>query len=1103
MELGGNYQNLLIKIDAFIRKYYLNQVVRGCIYLAASLFISYLLVTFTEFYGNFSPIVRTFLFYGYIIINLLIFVLLLLRPLLSYFNLGKVISAEQAALIIGDHFSDVSDKLLNTLQLKKLAEQNPEQVSLISASINQRVSELRPVPFASAVRINENRKYLKYAVAPLIVIVIIAFTAPAIFSESTTRLIGYNRVFVKKAPFDFIIENNSLKSVQGDDFVLKVKMTGNEIPQDIYLQDGPNTFKLDKKDVIHFEYAFKNVQQTQEFKLEGGDFTSEKYTLNVQKKPSLINIEAELRYPSYLNKKSEHVQSFSDITVPCGTLISWKIAAQNIDMVDINDGKNIAHISPGDLSYSFRALQSSRYDVIPRKNEVKKQQPISYKIDVIPDLNPVISVNEKPDSVNTNVRYFVGNISDDYGFSRLTFHYRTVSNGQSGRDKQLIIPFDRGNIQSSFFHFFDFKSANAKPGESIEYYFEVFDNDGVHGPKMSRSEIRTFSVPTTAETQKKLDEGSESVKQKMDRAITIASQVESQAKKVNQQLLNKKELSFDDKKQVENLLSKQKQLEDLVKDIQKENKQNLFERQESQQERQQIVERQKQIEDLFNNVLDEKTKEILKNIQKLLDDNNKSQTREELSKMQLENKSLQKELDRILDLYKQLEFDQKLSQTIDKLNDLSKDQQQLSDKSAKKNPNTNDLKLQQESLNKDFKDLKDQLSDLEKKDNELGDKNNFDEQKNEQQQIEQQQQQSSKELDNNNAGKASQSQKKAAQQMQQLSQKLQSMQQKQESQENQINLQNLRQILSKLLTASFQQENVMQTVRTTKPVDPNYIKLTERQRDLKDNLKSVQDSLYQLSKRVPQIESVVNKEITAINSNMDKALELLGERKTAEANSSQQYAMTAINNLALMLSEVENKLQQAMKNSKPGSSGKQPSLSQLSQMQNQLNKNMEKARQQMQQQGKMPGSQGKGMSEQFSRMAQQQQMIRQSLQDINREMNKDGKGGLGNLGDLTKQMEQTETDLVNKRIQQETIKRQQDILTKLLDAEKAERERDQDQKRESKQGTQNAYNYKAVLEEYKKNKQSETEFLKTVTPSMNTFYKIKVEDYFKFLNSGK
>ena len=343
--------------------------------------------------------------------------------------------------------------------------------------------------------------------------------------------------------------------------------------------------------------------------------------------------------------------------------------------------------------------------------------------------------------------------------------------------------------------------------------------------------------------------------------------------------------------------------------------------------------------------------------------------------------------------------------------------------------------------------------------------------------------------------------------MNELSKKLEEMQEEGEEKESEVNAKELREVLENLLSSSFDQEKTMQEVRSISTNDPGYVLQTQKQKDIQINLKMIEDSLYSLSKRVPQIESVVNKEIQTINLNVSKAIESLGERRTAEANRNQQFAMTSINNLALMLNEALEQLQQSKQNSKPGGKGKKKqSLSQLSKMQETLNKNMQKARDEMQKQGQQaPGQQGnsKGtMSEKLASMAREQQMIRQAMQEINRLENKDGKAGLGNLDKLVKEMEQTETDLVNKIIKQETLSRQQEILSKLLEADKAEQEREEDQKRESREGSNQTPVNSIILQEYIKIKQKETDLLKTVPASLNSFYKIKVGDYFKFLNSG-
>ena len=1109
-----NYAYLIQKIDEFIRKYYLSKVVRGCIYLTASLFIAYLLITTLEYYGNFNPIMRTILLYSFLLGNFIIFCIYILLPLLAYVKLGQSISHEKAAEIIGSHFHPVQDKLLNTLQLKKLADENPEQRKLIEASIDQKIGELKPVPFTAAVNLGDNKKYLKYALMPLGVILIIALAAPSIFSESTTRLINYDKQFVKKAPFSLLVLNKNLSAMQGEDFTLEVKLVGNEIPSELYLEDGANTFKLEKESIIRFNYTFKNLQQNKNIRILAGAYHSGSYNLQVRLKPTLLNFDVYFKYPLYLGKKDESVNNSGDLIVPEGTQITWNFKSQNATHLDLGINKKIIHIKPsGDnrFNFSYRALSNITYSLSPGNNNVSRIEPVSYQIQVIPDLNPLIEVNERADSVGSKKKYFIGQVRDDYGFTQLKFIYRVLNDGSGLPSKSSFktLSFNKTAIQSNFFHVWDITQTGAKPGQQIEYYFEIFDNDGVNGAKSSKTALKTLRLPTQNEIEKKLDSNSESIKNKVEQAIKQAGQVEKEAKRLNQDLLNKKNLSFDEKKQVEALLKKQKELENTIKEVQQDNKQNQSDQNENFLQRKDILEKQKQIEDLFNNVLDEKTREILKNIEKLLSENNKDQTQEELSKMQVENKTLKKELDRILELYKSLEFEQKLTQTIDNLNNLSKDQQALSEKSLQKKNDLDVLKNQQMDIKQEFENIKKDLAQLEKKNEELAQKENFQKPDKEETQISEKIEESSKNLENKKQEKASENQKSAADKMKQLSKNLESMQEDGEMKENEINEQNLREILSNLLQSSFKQEEIMQSLRKTIAADPGYTSFTQQQKNIKDNLKMIEDSLFSLSKKVPQIETSVNKEIQIINLNLNKSLINLAERQTAEANNHQQYAMAAMNNLALMLSEALEKLQQAKKNSQSGKGKKKKSLAQLSKMQEQLNKNMQSAKQKMEQEGKQGQSngqkQGKGqMSQQLAQMAKEQQLIRQAMQEINRDLNKDGKAGkagLGNLDKLMEQMEQTESDLVNKKIERETLIRQQEIFSKLLEADKAEREREQDNQRESKQAINQPPNYKIILNEFQRMKNKETELLKTVPPSLNSYFKLKVADYFKNLNT--
>ena len=157
--MQDNYQFLINKLDSFIRKYYKNQIIRGSISTVSILLLLFIVITALEYAAHFGIVVRTVIFYSFLILALLVFLRFVLFPVFQLLKIGKIISHEQAADIIGKHFSDVNDVLINTLQLKKLAENSEENKELINASINQKIVKLRPIPFNSAIDFKKNRTF--------------------------------------------------------------------------------------------------------------------------------------------------------------------------------------------------------------------------------------------------------------------------------------------------------------------------------------------------------------------------------------------------------------------------------------------------------------------------------------------------------------------------------------------------------------------------------------------------------------------------------------------------------------------------------------------------------------------------------------------------------------------------------------------------------------------------------------------------------------------------------------------------------------------------------------------------------------------------------
>jgi hypothetical protein len=524
-----------------------------------------------------------------------------------------------------------------------------------------------------------------------------------------------------------------------------------------------------------------------------------------------------------------------------------------------------------------------------------------------------------------------------------------------------------------------------------------------------------------------------------------------------------------------------------------------------------IVQKQQQLQQLMEKLMSEDMKKLLEQLQQMMDKMDKKQLQDQLDKMKLDNKEMEKALDRTLELFKQMEIEKTLKESIEKLDKLSKEQEKLSEQTEKKKEDNNALKEKQADLNKQMDDISKDMREMFKKDKELEFPNQLMDTDPEEKDIKNDMQNSSNELNDNKNSKASKSQKSASQKMQKLSELLGRMQDSMESNRQEEDMESLRALLENLLRLSFDQENLMEDLRTTDINDPKFLEIGKQQRKLKDDAAMIEDSLLALSKRVAQIQSAVNQEIGVINDNMEKTIDELQDRYVPQARTSQQYIMTSVNNLALMLNEALSQMQSQCKKAgqckKPGNGqgqGKKPSTAgQLRAMQQQLNDRIQKL-----QQGMKPGEskipRGSKMSEEISRMAAEQEFIRNELNKMNQEMNSPGQEGgkkpLGDLNGIANKMEQTETDLVNKMLTNETLKRQQEILTRLLEAEKAERERDMDEKRQSETAKEQNHRNPPEFEEYKRLKMKELEFLRTVPPSLNSFYRKRVSEYFQTID---
>lgn len=1109
---SNSYHSLIEKLDGFIRKYYTNQIIRGAIFSAVYVLAFFLAINLMEYYLYLSPLLRKFLFYGFLLSSAAFIARFVALPLLHYYHLGKIISYEQAAQIIGTHFSEVKDKLLNILQLNKTAASADSE--LLLAAIDQKAFELKPINFSIAIDLNKNRKYLRYLAPPLLLFLFILIAAPNVIKEGTKRLYHNDTFYEKEAPFQFEVQNKQLKALQFGSFELQVKIEGDALPSEVYLESGNTILKLKKKDKDLFTHEFENLQKSTAFRLTANGFHSKEYTLDVVTKPVVTSFEVSCNYPAYTGKKDEVLKNIDDLVVPAGTKLSWRFNTQNVEMIDFVLGDStylIQRSGTDEFLFSKTFLQSITYTVKVSNKNVPNADSVSYSLNVTPDLYPVIAVKEKRDSAAQKYFYYIGEVSDDYGLHKLTFNYQ-ITRGDSSPSamKSTEVPITPG-LSSRFTYYWSLTDFAIKPGDKMSYYFEVWDNDGIHGSKSTRSNMMTFDMPGMNELNKEISKDNNELKDEMKQTMTDAQKMKDELQNMKNKLMDKENLNWEDKKNLQDNIEKQKQLQEQLKQMKEKLAQNFEKQNEFKEIPESIKEKQKNLQDLMDKVMDDEMKKLMDKLEKMLEDLQKKDALDKMTDMQMSNENLNKELDRMLELFKKLEFDQKLQETADKLEKLAEKQEELAKKQAdnadgKEAKNTDELKQEQDKLKEDLKQAKQDVQDLKKLNEETKSQQDFKDIEKSLETADKQMSDAQQNQEQKQNSKASQNQKSAANNMKDASQKLSDMKMQMEQEEAAEDMQAIRQLLENIIKLSFDEEKLMNDVKGTNINNPKYVQLMTEQQRIRENSRMVEDSLYALAKRQDQIKSFVTKEIANVNKHLTHALRDMEDRNVVKVLADQQFVMTGYNNLALMLSEALQQMQQQMSESQQQKQGmkmcqkcKKPGngLPSLSKMQKQLNDKISQLGEMMKKEGQ--GKQGgqQGMSKQFAEMAQMQEQIRKELERIHQQEGKDGKGQLGNLGDAIKQMEETEKNLVNKQITAEMMKRQQDIMSKLLDAENAQRQREEQPERESHTGKDTERKMPPSLEEYLKAKENETDLYRTVPPALRPYYKNLAEKYFR------
>ena len=1090
----NNIQN---KLQNFIKTFYFNELIKGLLLFFSIGLLYFIFTLFVEYIFWLEPVYRSLLFWIFIAVEFLLLTKYIVIPFFKLMGLQKGISEKEASSIIGNHFPEVEDKLLNMLQLCDI-DRNSE---LIEASIEQRSKELLPVPFKKAVDFSKNRKYIKYLIIPVFIWILVYITGNiSIFNDSLTRVVHYNTPYSPPAPFSFHVSNESFDVIEGESFRLELEITGNVLPADVKIHFGRESYYVENRGLGRFEFVFSKVIEPLDFYLEANGIESERFRLNCIATPVINNLKMRLEYPLYTEKKNGLVENTGNAIVPQGTKISWHIETHQAKSLRFKKKDqspvDFVQIEENIFGYESKFFKSFNY-VISTSNELlENYEKLNFSIQVIPDEAPKIIVKSDMDSISRGPAQFIGQISDDYGLKKFQLIYYDKNEIKTA--KMLEIDFQKSTF-SDFYYVFP-EGIELIEGVNYEMYFEVFDNDAVNGSKKAVSRKFSYYNKTSEELNEEYLKDQKDNLNQLTKVLDKTDKSIKELEKIKNAIQNKQGTDWNDTKKIEEFINRQAQYEEMIQRQTDQLEKNLLEQTVKEALKETKEELQKRIAETKEMA---EEKKLLDELQKLKEKLDKEGMLNKLEKIEKKNRRNQRTLERMLELTKRFYVEQKLTQIKDNLEKLAEEQEQLS-----KNNTEGNTEEKQEELNEKFEKVKEELKELDSQNKDLkrpmklpDDSKNIEE-------IDSEQENALEELGKQEQDKAKKSQKSAARKMKEMSSNMAMSMSAMSGEQIDENIEDLRRIVENLIEFSFQQEDLLDKFSEINNDHAEYPKSIKQQQVLKKYFEHIDDSLYVLSMRLVKMSGKIEKEVSDVHYHLDQSLSNFTENRFDLGISNEQFVITGANNLANMLGDLLDAMMNASMSLGKGKGGEGQEFSlpdiieKLGEMKGKVEKGMKPGEKEGEKgkEGKQ-GEEGEQGSERMNgeiyEIYKQQVLLKEALKKALGEENGKGKNDKNGSGNAIKKMEELEKELLEKGFSSNLIQKIKRLQYELLKLEEAKMEQGEDTERRSS-SNQKDYDKRAIDKlEFKNKYFNQNEILNRQSLPLRKIYKKKVQEYFK------
>jgi hypothetical protein len=730
--MSQNQQALDHQLQDFRKKYYLDKIIRGSLILLLLVSSMLFVALVSEGLFGFSAATRTGMVFGLAAIFIGVLGYMVIWPALQWSRLTKGINEYDIAGMVQSHFPNINDKLVNLLQLRSASTN-----SLAYAAIDKKAVDILPTRLSSAINFNVNLRYLWYLLLPLGLFLVTYLADPNLLGSSADRLRNYNQEFVPPPPFEINLAGLPDEVVAGEAIPLSVVVSGDELPAELFVfirNDGEAEaqfidYSMEQLSPTEFQYTLSDVKQDFSLYIGNPEVRSEIYSVAVLKRPFIKNFQVAIRYPAYTGMAPEQLEAnVGDFKVLKGSSVTWELEPQgNVSAVQFlpKGGEAVAFQPSEDGSryrITQRLMQDMEYTLLLQSPEnISNADTVRYRVNVMQDRYPSLYVyspnNDFLVDLDPNMPLDL-EIADDYGFTKMALFYRFT---QSGGTSEVTETYQRYPLNISkqtllqpLTYNVDLTSLGLSEGDELEYYLKVWDNDAISGPKASTSATYRVVYPTLDAKYDEITAEQDAVEDELEKLKKTSESLKEAYERMQKKLLDQKQLSFDDKREVERMMKEHQKMLEQLKQTQQEFEKTKEKLQDNQMISEETLQKYEELNKFMEELDDPEVQKMLEELQKRLEDMDPESIKENMEQLQMNDEKMRESLERTLELLKQLEVQQKLDELRNKLDNLEAKQRLLQEKTEKAETAKEMEKVsdQQEGLNEQMDQVQEDMKDL-------------------------------------------------------------------------------------------------------------------------------------------------------------------------------------------------------------------------------------------------------------------------------------------------------------------------------------------------------------------------------------------------------